>query len=67
MKKHVAELKFAFTEETFQQRKDEISVMRENGYILHTEAIREFQNKHKRYPNKIFDMHKSFEFSGENP
>ena len=43
MNKHVAELKFTyrniFTEETIQQTKDEISIMRENGYILHTEAM----------------------------
>ena len=51
MNKHVAGLQFThrnvFTEETIQQTKYEISIMRENGYILHTEAIREFQNEHK--------------------
>ena len=58
MKKHVTELIFThinvITEDKIQQTKDEMSKMRENGYIVHKEAMREFQEEHKRYPNLRF-------------
>ena len=47
-------------EETIQQTKDEMSKMRENGYILHKEAMREFQEEHRRYPNWRFYLYKNY-------
>ena len=48
------------TEETIQQTKAEMSKMRENGYILHSEALKEFQEEHRRYPNRRTNLHKNF-------